>query len=422
MPDQPYRVLAIASHPVQYASANFREMARHPQLDLTVAYCTLRGAEAGLDPEFGANFKWDVPLLDGYKWMQVESSKSPARLFQRARDWDLWKIVRDGEFDAIINLTGYKRLAFWISRVAGATRGVPFFFGTDTSTLQPRDGRRWKVVAKKLFWPLLFRLASQVIVVSTPGRELMESLSIPSDRIALLPYTVDNDWWTKASAAVDRKAVRDSWGISANEKVILFCAKFQEWKRPLDLLRAFANSALAESVLLMVGEGPLRPQLEKEAVGLGLGNRVRFSGFLNQSQLPPAYTSADLMVLPSSYEPFGLVVNEAMLCGCPVAVSDRVGAARDLVAPVAPDFVFPHGDVEALSALLRRIFFEPQRLLALRQAARARMQTWSPRENVAAVFAAVDRATAGRRKTVTDSLRPGSVSGSSSRGSHQFSE
>ena len=63
---------------------------------------------------------------------------------------------------------------------------------------------------------------------------------------------------------------------------------------------------------------------KQRATELGSADRVRFLGFVNQSQLPASYSAADLFVLPSLFEPFGLVVNEAMLCGLPVAVSDRV--------------------------------------------------------------------------------------------------
>jgi hypothetical protein len=66
MPDRRYRVLAVATHPVQYMTPIFRRMAKHAALDFQVAYCTLRGAEASHDPEFGADIQWDVPLLDGY--------------------------------------------------------------------------------------------------------------------------------------------------------------------------------------------------------------------------------------------------------------------------------------------------------------------------------------------------------------------
>ncbi len=422
MPDRRYRVLAVATHPVQYASANFREMARHPRFDFQVAYCSLRGAEPGLDPEFGTTVQWDVPLLDGYAWFLVPNRGDGGESFWGLRNPGLWKIVRGGNFDAVISLTTYRRASFWITYMAARSLGIPFIFGTDASTIEPRNSRTWKLFVKRFAWPLLFRLATQVIVVSTPGRDMMRSLGIHADRIALLHNTVDNNWWLAASDAVNRNAVRASWGISPEDKVIVFCAKLQPWKRPMDLLQAFSKAAIPDSLLLIAGEGPLRPQLESEATSLGIGNRVRFLGFVNQSQLPAIYTSADLMVLPSEYEPFAMVVNEAMLCGCPVAVSDRVGAASDLVVPLAPDFVFPHCDIEALASTLRRIFSDSTRLKSLRQAVRTRMETWSPRENVAAALAAIERAQHLQHRSLLGRLAARPTSKASSGGSQQVSE
>ena len=172
---------------------------------------------------------------------------------------------------------------------------------------------------------------------------------------------------------------------------MLFCAKLQPWKRPFDLLQAFAKSGISEALLVFAGEGPLRGELEARAETLGVAKRVRFLGFVNQSQLPGIYTAADLMVLPSEYDAFGVVVNEAMLCGCAVAASDRVGAARDLIAEGRTGFVYPCGDVEALAGVLRRAFRDPVRLKEMQQEARARMETWSPRENIEATLEAVSR-------------------------------
>jgi hypothetical protein len=61
-----YRVLIVSSHPVRYAAPLYRLMAQHPKLDILVAYCSLQGAEKGVDPEFGVEVAWDVPLLEGY--------------------------------------------------------------------------------------------------------------------------------------------------------------------------------------------------------------------------------------------------------------------------------------------------------------------------------------------------------------------
>jgi len=377
-------------------------MAAHPGFDLQVAYCSLRGAEAGHDPEFQATVQWDVPLLDGYSWSHVPNRGSGEESFFGLRNPGLSKLIREGNYDAVLCFVGYVRATFWIACRAAKSRNTAFLFGTDTNTLAARDGRRWKSTVKKILWPRLFRLADQVIVPSSGARDLMVSLGLPAQRVTLTPYSVDNDWWMRQSAAVDRSAVRDSWGASASDAVILFCAKLQPWKRPGDLLRAFAEANLSGALLVIAGEGPLRSELESQAAALGVASRVRFLGFVNQSQLPAVYTSADLMVLPSEYEPFAVVVNEAMCCGCPVAASDHVGAARDLVAPVRKEFVFRCLDVAALAVLLRDALADRVRLGALGRTAVAHMRTWSPERNIAATFEAIEIAVArrGRRSGV----------------------
>jgi glycosyltransferase involved in cell wall biosynthesis len=217
----------------------------------------------------------------------------------------------------------------------------------------------------------------------------MLSLGIPAEHITFTPYSVDNDWWTAQSGQVDREAVRANWGAMPQTAVILFCAKLQPWKRPFDLLYAFARAGLHDALLVYAGEGTQRAELERESAALGVSSRVRFLGFVNQSQLPAVYTAADLMVLPSEYEPFAVVVNEASCCGCAVAVSDHVGAARDLIAPVDPDLIYPCGDLQALSRLLSELCGNRGRLRQLGLAARDRMTCWSPESTVAGTLAAV---------------------------------
>jgi len=220
----------------------------------------------------------------------------------------------------------------------------------------------------------------------------MRSLGFTEDRITLTPYCVAYDWWAAQSAKVDRVAIRTAWGVEPDSNVVLFCAKLQSWKRPGDLLEAFAATGIPRAVLVFAGDGPLRQTLYQRALDLGIADRVRFLGFVNQSALPAVYTAADLMVLPSEYEPFAVVVNEASCCGCPVAASDRVGATTDLIAPENPDFVFPCGDVPVLTEILRRALSDPSELARRGQDSLRRMQSWSARENIIGVLDAVERA------------------------------
>jgi glycosyltransferase involved in cell wall biosynthesis len=402
MSERRYRVLAIASHPVQYASPIFRLMAKHPKLDFQVAYCSLRGAEAGHDPEFGTSVKWDIPLLDGYAWTHVPNRGSGSESFFGLRNSGLWKFIRKDQFDALICFVSYLRSTFWISYLAARIRGVPFIFGTDASSIEPRDGRKWKRALKRLAWPLLFRVSSQVLTASSAGKQMMRSFGIPEDRISMTLDTVDNDWWSGEAQRVDRAAIRARLGLNPDDKAILFCGKLQPWKRPLDVLRAFASASIPQSILVFAGDGALRASIESEAAALGLRDRVRMLGFVNQSQLPGVYRACDVMAIASDYEPFGLVVNEAMLCGCVVVASDRVGACQDLIVANATGFVYRCGDVDALAGVLRDIFAKPHSLREISSRARTQIQNWSPQVSAAALADAVMQAVS-RSKTVARS-------------------
>src|SRR5579862_2973216 len=406
MTEQRFKVLAVASHPVQYMAPLFRRMIQEPALELQVAYCSLRGADkAGYDPDFRAAVQWDVPLLDGYSWIEIPNRGSGEEAFWGLNNPGLRDLIGNGEFDAVLCYLGYLRASFWIARRAAKSCGAAFLFGTDAHSLAPRDSRSWKVGLKRAFWPWLFRQADQIFVPSSGTFELIRTLGIPSERITLTPYAVDNEWWKAESAKVDRGEVRASWGVSGQQPVILFCAKLAPWKRPMDLLRAFsqAQAKLPGAQLIFAGDGAQRAELEAESVRLGLQQRIRFLGFVNQSQLPALYTAADLLVLPSEYEPFAVVVNEAMCCGCPVAASDRVGAARDLVAPVRKGFVFPCGNKIGLAKLLCDTIANPGLLASLRPLAVAHMRTWSPERNIAATLEAIEIAVArkGRWRSET---------------------
>lgn len=394
MTQRPLRVLFIASHPVQYASPVFRLLAKDPRLEIQVAYCTLQGAESAVDPEFGVRVAWDVPLLEGYPWVLVPNlSWNPGvgRFFGLINT-GLWRMLRTSQYDAIISYTGYAYATFWIVAVAAKWIGMPFLFGTDATGLAPRVGSRLKVRIKKLLLPKIFRMADVVIAPSAATRDYLSSLSIPLDRIALTPFVVDNDWWRSRAATVDRGAVRGSWNIPREALVVLFCAKLQPWKRPQDALRAFARADVPGAYMVFVGTGPLSASLKTEAESLAITERVRFLGFVNQTQLPEIYAASDLMVLPSQYDACPAVVCEAMLCGCPPIISNEVRGRFDIVAHGTTGFIFPCGDIQALTRILSSALADRTKLSELGRAATARMETWSPRENIEATVGAVQRA------------------------------
>ncbi|WP_103668171.1 glycosyltransferase family 4 protein [Pseudanabaena sp. BC1403] len=394
MSNHKYRVLIVASHPVQYASPLFKLMAKHPKLNIQVAYCSMNGVQASYDDGFGIEVAWDIPLLEGFPWIQVENNSPKPSLggkFWGLINLGLWNLIAKENFDAVIVYTGYTYASFWIAVLSAKLTRKKFLFCTDTSRLEPRNKQRVKTWLKKLLLPPIFNLADIVMVNSTPGKQVARSLGMSEERIALTPFAVDNDWWISQTNEVDRQLVRKKWNVPPDSAVLLFCAKLQPWKRPQDVLKAFAKANVPNSYLIFAGDGTLRVELELEAESLEIKHRVRFLGFVNQSKLSSVYCSSDLFVLSSDYEPFGVVVNEAMLCGCPVIVSDKVGAGYDLIRHGENGFIYPCGDVEQLTKILIEILANRKQLRTMGVAATERMKSWSLKENTEAIVQALDK-------------------------------
>ena len=129
MPESRYRTLIICSHPVQYMSPLLRRMAQHPRIDLQVAYCSLRGAHSDYDPDFAMAVQWDVPLLDGYNWVEIPNIGTGAESFLGLCNPGLWRLIRRNNFDAVFCHTGYLKASFWIAFLAARLSGSVFLFG-----------------------------------------------------------------------------------------------------------------------------------------------------------------------------------------------------------------------------------------------------------------------------------------------------
>jgi glycosyltransferase involved in cell wall biosynthesis len=394
---RPIRVLLVSSHPVQYAAPLYRLYSQDPRLDVTVAYCSLQGAEPGVDPEFGVEIAWDIPLLEGYRWVHPPNRSPRPGLdsFFGVLNPGLWGLVRRGQFHAVVLYTGWRYASFWIAVAAAKLAGAKVLFGTDATGLASRDGRRWKAALKARVLPAILRLADVAIAPSSGTYTFFESLGVPPNKIVVTPFVVDNEWWTREAAASDVAKVRTEWGVPEDGRVLLFSGKLQPWKRPQDVLEAFAQLP-AQVYLVFAGDGPQRGALEEMARQKGVASRVRFLGFVNQSRLPAIYAASDLCVLPSSHEPCAVAVIEAMVCGCVPVVSTEVWRGRkDVVEDGRTGFVFPTGDVEALAQRLREALADEHKLGKIREAARQRMKTWSPRENLRALIRALGLAVEG---------------------------
>ncbi len=388
------KLLALATHPIQYQIPWFRALAARAELDLVVAFAHLpTSSQQGVG--FGVSFDWDLPLLEGYRWLRLELANRRPDLdrFRGLRARQIGTRIADEAPDALL-VTGWNSWVLVQGVEAARRRRIPVVMRGESNDLRPRRAAvRW------LQRRLVARAAAH-LAIGRANRAFLEARGVPAERLFDAPYFVDNARFAAAAGRErgERERRRADWGIEAGATVLLFAGKLVAKKRPLDLLAAFERSpALREgAILLVVGDGPLRPELERRARSRALP--VRFAGFLNQTAMPRAYAAADLLVLPSDAgETWGLVVNEAMASGLPALVSDRVGCAADLVEEGVTGWTYPCGRVEALAAALEHAIADLSRLRGAGEAAREWVSSrFTVERSVEATLAALHFATRGR--------------------------
>ncbi len=197
---------------------------------------------------------------------------------------------------------------------------------------------------------------SDVNVKKFKGKEQRKATGQPGFRI-IVPYCIDVPGFQEGvgQARPARERRRAEWGLAPGELALLFAGKLIPCKRPGDLV-AVVQRLRAEGVpaqAVFVGAGPLEGQLRDQAQATG--SPAYFAGFKNQSEMPACYGAADLLVLPSDSETWGLAVNEAFACGLPAVVSSAVGCAPDLIEEGLTGAVYTPGDLAGLHGAIRRM-------------------------------------------------------------------
>ena len=374
------RLAIVAGHPVQYVAPWFTRLAREGEIFTKVFYLWDFGVAQARDPGFGVSVQWDIPMMEGYchGFVDNRSSDPGNHHFLGYDNPSLAAELKAWEPDVVL-LMNYAYLSYFRLLLDPRFWRTPFLFRGDSHDLaRSRGPRLW---AGRLLRRLIFARFQGFLVVGTANAAYYRVSGVPRRKLFAAPHAVDNDRFLVAAEAARNQArdLRKQLALVSDQRVVLFVGKFQAIKRPFDLLEAFARlpADLPEcAALVYVGDGNLIEPLRAGMALLGMRN-VHFLPFQNQSAMPSIYALGDVMVLPSQSETWGLVVNEAMNLECPVIVTDHVGCGPELVIPGRTGWIYPTGDVEALSRCLGEALADPEQLRAMGVAARKHVSSFS---------------------------------------------
>jgi glycosyltransferase involved in cell wall biosynthesis len=354
------KLAIVTSHPIQYYAPLFRHFASVADFSFKVFYLWNFGVTQQVDTGFKQTIQWDIPLLSGYDYEFVPNiSPNPGTShFWGLQNPSLFNQVRAYNPDAVL-LMNYNYASLYNFIWRWNCRQTPLLFRGDSHRLLPISGaKQW---LRRKFITLIYRRFSACLYVGEANYHYFRYHDVPPENMFFAPHAIDNNrFFSQAEKAHHQAMVwKQKLGIPQNDSVILFAGKFISVKRPLDLLQAFLQAHLSQVSLLFVGTGPLESELRSHAAN---HPHIHFAPFQNQTLMPRTYTIADLLVLPSYSETWGLVINEAMCMSRPVIASTHVGCAYDLIQPYRNGLIFPAGDVSALATCLQEAFSDRERL------------------------------------------------------------
>jgi glycosyltransferase involved in cell wall biosynthesis len=372
------RVAIVTSHPIQYNAPLFRYLAADERLNVKVFY-TWSQSKIGMkyDPEFKRTIDWDIPLLEGYEYEFVDNKarKPGSHHFWGIVNPGLTKKVKAWEPDIVIvyGWSFYSHLSLLYKlhgKVLVGFRGDSHLVG------RARGIKRW-LKDRLMRW--VYKHVDLAYYVGQNNEEYFRHAGLSATQLVFVPHAVDNARFMADPDIKDAKARqwRSELGFSDGDVVFLYAGKFMMLKNLFMLIQAFKKVQVPHARLVLAGSGILEKILHSLASD---DPRITFLGFRNQTEMPILYRLADVFVLPSTSETWGLSINEAMASGCAIICSNQIGCAPDLVKNYENGFVVSAKKDEEMIEAIQKLATDPRFLSECKQASLDKIIHWSIEE------------------------------------------
>jgi glycosyltransferase involved in cell wall biosynthesis len=274
-----------------------------------------------------------------------------------SHQWNEWekagrvlKWIRDRRVRAVVML-GYNDVGRLRIIQSCYRNHIPCILFGD-SNIQGEHLRGWRLAVKRVIVSAVIRRCAAILHCGRRGAEYFKAYGARSEAMFPFPYEPDYATFkTVPSETIDE--VRRRYGLSSTRRYLIYSGRLVPAKRVDLLIKAFASIATDRPSfdLIIAGDGPLRPLLEA-SVPKEVAARLVWTGFVsNPLTLAALYKCADILVLPSDVEPWGVVVTEAAT-GLALICASAVGAAADVVEDGVNGRIFPRGDATALADAL----------------------------------------------------------------------
>jgi len=345
------RIAFIHEEVDPYRISFFERLNGSKDIKPTVFYCQKAHPYRGGEVKLGKSSQFSEILPGGL-------IKIP--FFEREMKYNpcIWRRLSEGNFDCVA-VGGYYHITMLFTILWSLIHSVPYTIISESCLLNPRS--RFKSLLKKLLLPFIIKHAAFLLPLGKFQAEYLIHYGGKVKDIFYFPNTSDVDFFIEESNKYrgEKNELKKELGIKS-KYIVLYVGRLVEEKGLFTLLGAFKEikNNYDNVTLLIVGEGQLRNDLEGFTNEKGIDN-VCFAGFVENKELSRYYGIADIFVLPSRDEPWGVVVTEAMGSALPLILSDKVGCRGDLLKEGKNGFCFESGKYHKLAFYIEKFLENP---------------------------------------------------------------
>ena len=338
------RVSIVHNILTPYMVPVFNEIASRPTLDIVVYSMGESERNREWKVEGGVEFRHVILRGSHFAFGDRDTSTVHVNLSI------LQKLSR--ERPEVIVSSGYSSITNQLAFYSAKTAGIPFLLWSGST----QGEKHWLKPGLRPYLKWFVANVDGFIAYGSAARDYLICLGAPRAEISIAPNTVDTSFFKESvmrrNRVTIRQNLREQLGLNASV-LVLYVGQLIERKGVDILIRAMSIVQQKRDVgLVVVGDGRERSSLTHLSRGL---KEVVFTGNIKYRDLPDYYALADMLVLPSREEVWGLVVNEAMACGTPILCSSNAGCSRDLVKDSVNGFVFQPGDVNTLAQRIEEL-------------------------------------------------------------------
>lgn len=257
--------------------------------------------------------------------------------------------LASGDYNAAI-IGGYNHPCMLAAMRTCRRRSIPFFLVCETHRV---SAAKW-YSPRRAFVRWVCRLATGGLPTGTLATKFLRLHGMEEEKTIRMPNVPDTESWAAEVQTLrhSRSSLSRKLQIPEDVPVAVFVGRMIDKKRPDLLVEAFAKACIPDSVLVLIGDGPLRARCVDLASSLGLAGQVRFPGFVNRAEIQEWFAMSRVFVLPST-ETWGVAGIEALSSGLRVVLSDGVGSHPDLIRSPSDGWVVPAGEVAPLAEAIR---------------------------------------------------------------------